>query len=249
MRILALCQGLYGERIVEHIKNSGPPNWTIETLRPQGPLPIIIDYPEEFLPSKITPADLLLALSESPATSQLVPAIVELSGVKAVIMPIDNSSWLPLGLRNQIKSEIVNMGVTAVFPKTFCTLTERTTNFGADVEIYDNQYVASFATCFGKPKLKINVDAQGERIAGVDVVRSAPCGSTHWVAKKLVGLSIEDTVPQAGLYAHQYPCLASMTMESTGETLMHISGYVVNEELDRELQPYHRLKAVRPSDA
>ena len=240
MRILVLCQGLYGERIVEHIKNSGPQDWIIEVFSPPGPLPIIIDYPEEFLPSKIMPADLLLALSESPATAQLVPAIVKLSGVKAVIMPIDNSSWLPLGLRNQIKGEIVNMGVTAVFPKTFCTLTERTANFGADVEIYDSQYVASFATYFGKPKLKITIDAQGGKIAGVEVERSAPCGSTHWVAKKLVGVSIEDAVPQAGLHAHHYPCLASMAMEPTGDTLMHISGYVVNEEVCRKLQQYRR---------
>ena len=167
MRILALCQGPYGERIVKHIKKSGPQDWTIEVFSPPGPLPIVIDDPEEFLPPEILQADLLLALSESPRTSQLVPAIVRLSGVKSVIMPVDNSSWLPLGLQNQIEAEIINMGVTAVFPKPFCTLTERTAGFGDDIESHEDQHVASFATHFGKPKLKLKTDVQGEKIAAI----------------------------------------------------------------------------------
>jgi hypothetical protein len=60
------------------------------------------------------------------------------------------------------------------------------------------------------------------------VQRSAPCGSTHLVAEKLTGVHIKEAVPQAGLHAHHYPCLASMHLEPTGDTLMHISGYVVN---------------------
>jgi hypothetical protein len=249
MRILALYEGPYGKRIVEHIRNSGPQDWTVEVFRPPGSLPIVIDNPEEFLPPEILQTDLLLALSESPQTAQLVPAIARLSGVKAVIMPVDDSSWLPLGLQNQIEAEITTMGVTAVFPKTFCTLTERTVCFGEDIETYESQYVASFATHFGKPKLKIKTDVKGERIVKVDVERGAPCGSTHRVAEKLVGVAIKEAVPQAALYAFHYPCLASMTMEPTGDTLMHVSGYVINEEVYRELQSYYRQKVVYPYGA
>jgi hypothetical protein len=220
MRILTLCEGPYGERIVKHINKSGPQDWEIEVFSPPSPLPIVIDDPEEYLPREILQTDLLLALSESPKTAQLVPAIARLSGVKAVIMPVDSSSWLPLGLQNQIEAEIINMGVTAVFPKTFCTLTERTACFGEDIETYESKYVASFATHFGKPKLKIITDVKGEKIAGVEVERGAPCGSTH-----------------------------SMTMEPTGDTLMHVSGYLVNEEVYRELQSYYRQKVVYPYGA
>ena len=236
MRILALHQGHYGERIVGHIKESAPEGWVIEVISPPRALPIVIDEPEEFLPSDIPQADLLLAMSESPETAQLVPAIARLSGVKAVIMPVDNSAWLPLGLQNELRREIAGMGVTAVFPRTFCTLTENTVGYGNDVENYDNQSIASFARYFGRPSLKIEVDAQGTRITGVKVERSAPCGSTHYVAEKLMGLLVEEAVPQAGLHAHHYPCLASMQMEPTGDTLMHISGYVVNDEVERELR-------------
>jgi hypothetical protein len=68
------------------------------------------------------------------------------------------------------------------------------------------------------------------------VERSAPCGSTHYVAEKLTGLRVEEAIPQAGLHAHHYPCLASMQMEPNGDTLMHISGYVVNDEVEWSLK-------------
>ncbi len=235
MRILVLCQGHYGERIIEHIKKRGPQEWVLEVITPPRVLPMVIDEPEEFLPSNIPQADLLLAMSEPPETAQLVPAIARLSKVEAVIMPVDNSAWLPPGLKNQLQSDIVKTGVSVVFPKTFCTLTEETASYGGDIERYNSRCIAHFARYFGRPKLKIKVDVQSGRIIDVRVERSAPCGSTHYVAEKLVGVPVNEAIPQAGLHAHHYPCLASMQMEPNGETLMHISGYVVNDEVKREL--------------
>ena len=133
------------------------------------------------------------------------------------------------------------MGATAVFPRTFCTLTENTVGYGNDVENYDSERIASFARYFGRPRLRIEVDVQGARITVVRVERSAPCGSTHYVAEKLSGVPVGEAVPQAGLHAHHYPCLASMQMEPTGDTLMHISGYVVNDEVERRIKSVHKL--------
>jgi hypothetical protein len=240
MRILSLYQGHYGERIVEHIKKSAPEDWSINVIVPPRTLPIVIDDPKEFMPSNIPEADLLLALSESRETAQLVPVIAKQAKVKEVIMPIDNSSWLPPGLKNQLQQDLIKIGVTAVFPKTFCTLTENTTGYGNDIESFESQYITSFAEYFGKPKLKLIIDKQGARISDIKVERSAPCGSTHYVAERLIGVPLDRLVPQAGLYAHHYPCLASMQMQPTGETLMLISGYVVNEEIEQRLQLYNK---------
>jgi hypothetical protein len=239
MRILVLHQGHYGERIVEHIRGTAPEDWVLETIIPPRTLPIVIDEPEEFLPSDIPQADLLLAMSESPETAQLVPAIARHSGVAAVIMPVDNSAWLPPGLQNELQREIAGTGATAVFPRTFCTLTEETAGYyDKDIATHSSQQIAAFARYFGRPRLKIEVDRKGARISGVKVERCAPCGSTRYVAEKLVGLLVEEAVPQAGLHAHHYPCLASMQLEPTGDTLMHISGYVVNEEVERALRTF-----------
>lgn len=241
MRILILTQGHYGERIAENIRKCAPETWVVETITIPRILPMVVDEPEEFLPSDIPEADLLLALSESTGMAQLVPAIAAVSRAKAVIMPVDNSAWLPLGLKNQLQREIAERGVVAVFPKTFCTLTENSTGFGNDIEPYDNEYIAAFAKCFGKPRLSIVLDGQGATIAEVKVERGAPCGSTLLVAEKLIGTPIEEAVPKSGLHAHHYPCLASMDMEPTGDTLMHISGYVVNEEVERAIKSHRNL--------
>ena len=241
MRILALVQGQYGERIVQNLRQRAPQGWTLEIITVPRVLPLIVDEPEEFLPSHITQADLLLALTESPGAAQLIPAVVKRSGAKSVIVPIDNSTWLPLGLRNQLRRELAEMDVTAAFPKTFCTLTEKSAGFRSDAEPYNDQWIASFANHFGRPKLKIHVDPEKSSIIEVTVNRGAPCGSTHYAAHRMAGMSLEEAIPRAGLLVHHYPCLASMQPEQIDdgliETLMHVSGYVMNEEVEREISP------------
>lgn len=239
MRIIVLIQGSYGERIVQNLRQRSPQGWRIEAITITRALPLIVDEPEEFLSSNIPQADLLLALTESAGAAQLIPAVVRLSGAKSVIAPIDNSAWLPLGLKNQLQRELAELGVAAVFPKTFCTLTETSAGFRGNAEPYDNEHIASFARHFGRPKLKISVDPQNGGIIEVMVERGAPCGSTHFAADNLVGVVVGEVVPRAGLIVHHYPCLASMQREQIDEglleTLMHVSGYVMNEEVEREI--------------
>ncbi len=242
MRILALVQGNYGERIIGQLRKRAPQGWAIEVVTAPSALPPIVDEPEGFLPPDLPHSDLLLALTESPAAAQLIPAVAKLCGAKSVIAPIDNSAWLPPGLKNQLQRELADRGVTAVFPKTFCTLTESSAGFRRSAEPYEDERIASFAKHFGKPKLKIEVDSRSGTIVEVVVERGAPCGSTHFAAQQLVGMPVEEAVPRAGLIAHHYPCLASMQREQLDErlfdTLMHVSGYVVNEEVEREIKPF-----------
>lgn len=244
MNILVLFQGGYDERIVKHLRGQAPQGWTIEVITAPRVVPPIVDEPEEFLPLDIPQCNLLLALVESPGAAQLIPAVVKFSQAKAVIAPIDNSAWLPAGLKNQLRQELAGSGVVAVFPKTFCTLTENSAGFRRSAEAYDSESIASFARSFGKPKLKIKVDPQTGIIGEVTVERGAPCGSTHFVANKLVGMPVDKAVPQAGLVAHHYPCLASMQQEQLDDrlfdTLMHISGYVMNEAVEQEIKLFCR---------
>ncbi len=233
MRILALHQGIYGQRIMQNIARAVVPGWTVQGLPLPRALPLVIDEPDDFLPSSIPAADLVLAMSESPEAAQLVPAFVRRAGAKAVIMPVDSSAWLPPGLRSQLQEEIARAGAAAVFPKTFCTLTENSSGYGPETVPHQAGPAAEFAARFGRPRLRIETD--GKFIAGVTIDRGAPCGSTRAVAERLVGVAIAEATPQAGLFAHHYPCLASMAMEPNGETLMHISGHVVNEQVARQL--------------
>ena len=239
MRILAAVQGQYGQRIVGNIRNHSPVGWELATLTFPGVLPPIVDDPAEFLPPSIDSADLLLALSESSRSAQLIPAIAQKAGVRGVIVPIDSSAWLPLGLKNQVERELADLGIAAAFPKTFCTLTEHSYGFGVFTRTYESEVISAFARNLGKPKLDVAIDRQRGTIVGAKVLRGAPCGSTFHVARFLVGVAIDEAVPRAGLTCHHFPCLASMQREEIDEgefdTLMHISGYVVNEEVKGQI--------------
>ncbi len=239
MRILIAMQRDYGRRIIRHINEFAPKDWVVETMALPRALPLVIDEPEEFLPSDIPHAELLLVLVESESAAQLVPALARLSGAKAALVPVDNPTWLPLGLQNQIGQELSKAGVSAVFPKTFCTLTETSVGFRGNARSYDDEVIASFAKHFGKPRLKLVLDQQEGKIVAVTVERGSPCGSTHHVAERLVDMAIKEVVPLAGLVVHQYPCLASMQRDeidkNTFEPVMNISGYVMNEEVERNI--------------
>jgi hypothetical protein len=241
MKILAAIQGEYGKRIAENVTERMPDDWQLETVTLPRALPVLIDEPEEFLPSGIPSADLLLGLIESDGAAQLVPALARISGAKSVIVPVDNPVWLPLGLQGQIEQEMMRDGIKSVYPKTFCTLTENSAGYRSKTVPYDDEVISLFARYFGRPKLTILLDDSGENITSVAVERGSPCGSTHHAAEKMVGMSVNDVVPRAGLIVHQFPCLASMQQEEIDkgifEPLMNISGYVMNEEIEAELKP------------
>jgi len=239
MRILAALQGPYGQRIVNNIRKHLPIGWTLATFTLPSTLPPIVDDPTELLPHRLDSIDLLLALSESTRSAQLIPAMAELAKARGVIIPIDNSAWLPSGLRNQLEKELADLGIASAFPKTFCTLTERSYGYRDFAREYQSEVIFGFAQHFGRPKLEIGIDHKRGIIVAARVLRGAPCGSTFHVARWLAGIAIDEAIPRAGLTCHHFPCLASMQQEEINEgefnTLMHISGYLINEEVERQI--------------
>ena len=55
-------------------------------------------------------------------------------------------------------------------------------------------------------------------------------------------MHVDDAVPKAGLICHHFPCQASMQTEQIDkalyDTLMHLSGYVVNEDIEPQIKPF-----------
>jgi len=103
MRILAVITGDYGARHVQNISTQGPEEWSIESWDAPTALPLMIDYPEDYLPESLFPADLILALAEHKGVAELLPEIAQMTGARAVIAPVDNEAWLPRGLARQLR--------------------------------------------------------------------------------------------------------------------------------------------------
>jgi hypothetical protein len=62
-----------------------------------------------------------------------------------------------------------------------------------------------------------------------------------------VGLSADEAEEKAGLFHHHYPCLASMGKDSDfGDTLMHVSGNVLKDNVGEQVKPYKNIEYLTP---
>lgn len=244
MRILAVISGEYGQRHVDNIRAHGPADWAVEVWKAPPVLPPVIDYPEDYLPDMLPPADLILSFGEHPGVAELLPGIVRMTGARAVIAAVDSEAWLPRGLARQLRGWLQDMGVACVTPKPLCSLTETHYSIGRRQWIeYDDPLIAEFAHHFGQPDLRITVDPESRRIISAEVLRDSVCGCARHVAQRLVGVSADEAEQEAGLLHHHYPCLATMGVDSDyGDTLMHISGHLLKSNVRPQIKPFKDVR-------
>jgi hypothetical protein len=252
MRILAIISGEYGQRHVDNIREHAPADWAIDTWQAPAILPPMIDYPEDYVPNTLPPADLVLSFGEHRGIAELIPDVARVTGARSVIAAIDNEAWLPRGLARQLRGWLEDIEVACVTPKPLCSLTETHYRIGRghhkQIE-YDDPLIAEFAARFGQPELRISVDPDSREITGADVQRDAVCGCARYVAERLVGLSVDDAEQEAGLLHHHYPCLASMGIDADyGDTLMHISGNLLKDNVGAQVKSFKRVQYISPGE-
>lgn len=248
MRILAIFSGEYGKRHIDNIVKHGRDNWKIETWQAESIYPPIIDYPEEYLPEKFPPADLILSFAEHKAVAELLPDIARMTQARGVIAAVDNEQWLPRGLARQLREWLDRIDVVCVTPKPLCSLTDK--DFGNTRRIkieYTSPEISEFARYFGKPNLNIQVDPKTRTIIHVAVERDAVCGCARYTAENLIGVSVDEASEKAGLLHHHYPCMASMGIDTDfDDTLMHISGNVLKENVNDQISEYRNTRYILP---
>ncbi len=238
MQILALVSGEFGLRNVRNIRANAPEDWEINTWQAPPALPPMIDYPEDHLPDTLPPADLILSFAELKGVAELLPEIARLSGAKAVIVAVNNETWLPLGLGQQLRGWLKEMNVVCATPRPLCSLTGH--DYGItrlDRIEFESPEIAEFARFFGKPDLNIKVDPETKKILSADVIRDAVCDNTRHVAEKIIGLSTDEVLDKANLLHKHFPCLTTMTKldDFDHETLMQESGHQLTENITNQL--------------
>jgi len=191
-------------------------------------LPVFIeDSASEYLPNEIPDADIAIVSEIHNDLLLELPLILKDSGIKAMIVPQESAARIA---RPQIEELCEREGIEIVLPKPFCDLQPQ------DDKPVIKRFVAEFMT--GRPEVRVEADRRG-RIAHVDVLRSAPCGSTWFVAKQLVGVEVEN---RQELYEriseshHSYPCTASMEKDrELGDTVLHKAGYIIRAAVEEAL--------------
>jgi hypothetical protein len=196
-------------------------------------LPAFVDNPVEYMPKKIPKADLCIASGLHKDLLLELPNRLHSAGVKGLIVPIEDFVEVPTGLKKQVEDKCLELGLESAFPKPFCSLEPS----------HSKPTISRCVTelKIGKPLLEISTvekDNCGTIEAAV-VRRSAPCGSTWYVARKLTGVKTEkETLYDAVAKAHHsYPCTATMGVDpETKEPILHLGGFIIREAVERALE-------------
>lgn len=224
MRLLVFTQGKYGVRILENIRHHAPGDWEIRHEALAESLPPIVEEPEMFVVNLRLGGewDLVLFMGESPSAFALLPTILKRISARAVISPVDDYSWLPLGLERQIRIELEDLSI--IFPRPFCSLVP----IGVPP-------IDEFAQIFGSPRLSL--ETEGNTVRCVDVLRGAPCGSTWFMAERLPGSKVEEASARAATLIQIYPCLASRRIERLfSDALIHSAAHLVQRAVEDALK-------------
>jgi len=199
----------------------------------QSKLPAFIDNPEKYMPKNLPKADLCIASGLHKDLLLELPQYMQKFGIKGLIVPIEDFTKVPSGLRKQMEESCQELGLENAFPKPFCSLKS------AEDKPMISRFVIELKV--GRPSLEISTVNRGkyEVIDSAIVKRSAPCGSTWYVARKLIGVEtrreiLYDAVAKAH---HSYPCTATMAVDpEVKEPILHIGGYIIREEVEKALE-------------
>ncbi|MGP3667331.1 MAG: DUF166 domain-containing protein [Candidatus Bathyarchaeota archaeon] len=185
-------------------------------------LPTFIDEPEKYLPPNLGLAEVLIVVGVHIDLLLTIPKLVIDSKVKGVIAPIENRHWCPPAVKNRVKNELNEIGVESAFPKPFCSL-EKPGNGGVIDRFIDRYKI-------GRPELKVKISKGVIREA--TVLRSAPCGSTWYIARQIRLRDVKGIEEVTSKAHHTYPCTASMEVDKEiGDTILHKAGYIIREEV------------------
>jgi hypothetical protein len=242
--------GEYGLRHLGNIRQHAPATWLIEAWQAPTAFPLVIDYPEDFLPDSLPQADLLLSFAEHKGVAELLPDIAKMTGIKAVIAPVDNEAWLPRGLARQLRGWLAEMDVACATPKPLCSLTDKEYLVTRRQRLaYDDPRIAEFARYFGRPRLQLELDPESRTITSAQVTRDTVCGCARFVAEALIGVTADQAEEKAGLAHHHFPCLASMGIDPDfNDTLMHVSGNIMRDEVAAQVKPYKKGNVISPGN-
>jgi hypothetical protein len=196
-------------------------------------LPAFIEDPERYMPKKIPRADLCISSGLHKDLLLELPHRIDESQIKGLIVPIEDFAEVPSGLRRQVEEKCTSLGLESAFPKPFCSLEP------SESKPTISRYVTELGV--GRPVLDVSLGKSGkhEVIESAAAKRSAPCGSTWYVARMLTGTETKkemlyDTIARAH---HSYPCMATMNTDpETKEPILHMGGYIIREAVENALK-------------
>lgn len=193
-------------------------------------LPYILEQPRAFVPPDVPRHDAMLVIA---IHDQILLEMLKQCGrwgTQCVIVPLEAPDWLTHSTRTQAIAICKAGGVEIAFPKPFCGFKPP-----------EGTRLAAFRRHFRIGYPEVAITTANNKITGAEVVASAACGSTYYIARWLVGRDLDDDIATEVISKrlHSYPCTASMERdpELDDDTCLHIAGQAHNTILSPVREP------------
>lgn len=195
LSIGVITRGKYGIRLLDTI--TVHTKFAVSSTPIPPTLPDLIDEPASCVDSlnldpRVLSSDLVILYSLHPDITPEIARRTARSGAKAVIIP---GGWAKAGDPEEF-DEISQIYGTRILVEDICC------EIGEDTDPTINEFVS----VLGRPRLEVLAEAG--KIREVKVIRTAPCGSTWWMAQQLKGTPLSEAPARGGLLIQQYPCRA-----------------------------------------
>lgn len=217
------------DRLANRLKKS-----IIQLIEVPSVLPQYLDEPAEYLPKTLPVHDLLIAVNIHDEILLELPAIAATGDGKALMVPREDPNWTSPWLRDELEKRCAAAGLEIVFPKPFCSLAEDPSHPAINSIIADLK--------IGRPRIKLHT--KGGIIQRVEVLSSAPCGDTYYVAEKLKGKRLDDKLDAwAFKFWASYPCLGAMVFDNDyNDLLQHAAGHILLEAIEEARKAKEKVK-------
>jgi hypothetical protein len=188
-----ITRGKYGHRLIDTVKEHS--DFSVVTADLPELVPLFIEDPDQYMEAlyfdkRVFSAEIVITYSLHPDLTSSIAKLAARAGVRSLIVP-GGPSRASIPELNKI-SEASGMDIEV--HEICCTLEP-------------NEFNRPFTDIFGSPILEVKTT--GEKIVDVKVLKGAPCGSTWYMAKEIVGVPLKDAPPKAGLLIQHYPCRAA----------------------------------------
>jgi len=188
-----ITRGKYGHRLIDTVKEHS--DFSVVTADLPELVPLFIEEPDQYLEAlnfdkRVFSAEIVITYSLHPDLTSSIAKFAVSAGVRSLIIP-GGPSRASIPELNKI-SEASGMDIEV--HEICCTLEP-------------NEFNRPFTDIFGSPSLEVKT--KDEKIVDVKVLKGAPCGSTWYMAKEIIGVPLKDAPPKAGLLIQHYPCRAA----------------------------------------
>jgi thymidylate synthase len=208
----------YADRLTARLKT-----FIVQLIGQPQVLPQYLDDPAVYLPDKLQPHDIIIAVNIHEEILLELPALSAAAGGKAIIVPREDPTWTTPWLREELAKKCATLGLEIAFPKPFCSLSNRPEHPVINKVLGDLK--------IGRPEISLKV--KNGLIERVDVLRSAPCGDTYYVAEKLKGKPLDELDSWAFKFWASYPCLGAMVFDDDyRDLLQHAAGHILLEAVE-----------------